>query len=728
LRRANMVPSPKLGGCDDTLEMQPTKQGPVVHSVVSAEAKHEQALLVEGEEILEKDDSSHDPSSLHSTTCIDPHILVQEQPHDPLSIESFTHDGVQHSSSNPTFNLLHPILPPATMSSPSIISHGSSMEPGVDSFRRFIRSRASARTRTTAESSSQRSTQSLGDEDSFAYATDEPIHSGSDHSQPQRRDAWDVECMHPPLDSVPPIVWEESSDSDRGERRRPEPAPNNNNSNGGNSRLRGFLLPAVRRRGGRQSSSVRRHLPGSSSSSAGTSIVASPLSETAAAVLFTSSQASIDSINDYAVPPHSRRGIATQATREPSASTFDDSAVETGVSTHRSTLVDVGGIDALSISTVGNSIMAPSEAVGLGDSGRQSFSTSRNDVVSRQQQMQNRVGASPPSGRNEHGTAADTNQADPNREARIRWIRINRRFQLMLTCVSVLFTMVLFSILVGWIVLTSAYVVTFGGDCDVPLRLFYWMVTLQLVLDVFRQDIMRYVLRWNPAQNPSVPNRVVAYNIAYLAYALLVLRLGVECVYAHGQAPDSTCRTTSPELFQASLVFVTLILAAWATLIFGYIIPFCVVASILTRNGYNPSDDQNNAGNAGGVFSTTNGNIGSPPGTVEQMQEVDLDVCRDSCPQECCICMEDFCADEAIVITDCEHILHKDCMSVCKYRFDFLVCPVIVKLLCILADIIIFLTLKGCVKLVLARFAGPTFQMRRLNETKSRMTPNIAKI
>ncbi len=49
---------------------------------------------------------------------------------------------------------------------------------------------------------------------------------------------------------------------------------------------------------------------------------------------------------------------------------------------------------------------------------------------------------------------------DPNREARRAWIIINQRFQLMLIIVGVIFSIVLFAILVTWVVLTSAYVVS----------------------------------------------------------------------------------------------------------------------------------------------------------------------------------------------------------------------------------------------------------------------------
>jgi hypothetical protein len=51
-------------------------------------------------------------------------------------------------------------------------------------------------------------------------------------------------------------------------------------------------------------------------------------------------------------------------------------------------------------------------------------------------------------------------EEDPNREARTRWIRINRRFQLIITVVALIFSLLLFAILVCWVVFTSAYVVS----------------------------------------------------------------------------------------------------------------------------------------------------------------------------------------------------------------------------------------------------------------------------
>jgi hypothetical protein len=57
-------------------------------------------------------------------------------------------------------------------------------------------------------------------------------------------------------------------------------------------------------------------------------------------------------------------------------------------------------------------------------------------------------------------TFSQHEEEDPNREARTRWIRINRRFQLIITVVALIFSLLLFSILICWVVFTSAYVLS----------------------------------------------------------------------------------------------------------------------------------------------------------------------------------------------------------------------------------------------------------------------------
>lgn len=249
--------------------------------------------------------------------------------------------------------------------------------------------------------------------------------------------------------------------------------------------------------------------------------------------------------------------------------------------------------------------------------------------------------------------------SDPELRARIRWIQINRRFQFVITAVALLFSLLLFGILICWVILTTAYVVSLDKSCDVPLKPYFWLVTFQLVLDVFRSDIMRFVFSWDSSSNQRIPVRVIAYNVTYLLYAFMVLRLGILSVFTDG---DSNCRDTAPELVNASAAFVSLSIAAWLTIICGYLLPFIVVAALLTCNGYNPSSSshQTNAGATQPVYPAAYATTGAPPGTIELLSVRRLEDFPQHYPQECCICMEPF-GHYTVVETSCKHVFHKQC-------------------------------------------------------------------
>lgn len=206
------------------------------------------------------------------------------------------------------------------------------------------------------------------------------------------------------------------------------------------------------------------------------------------------------------------------------------------------------------------------------------------------------------------------------------------------------------------------------------------------MLDIFRADIMRWLCRWRTDSNRRVPPRVILYNAFYLFYAVLVLRMGVRSVFI----TEQTCSSTAPELFYASLIFVCLSLVAWATILLGYLIPFCFVAVLLTRNGYFPNGDiASSRGVMGGrrarigtgriseivgeVFPNTYSNP-APPGCVERLRVVLLHEFPDSYQKECCICMMEYKEGEVIVATPCEHVFHKRC---CQEWFQLSrTCPV----------------------------------------------------
>jgi Ring finger domain len=170
-------------------------------------------------------------------------------------------------------------------------------------------------------------------------------------------------------------------------------------------------------------------------------------------------------------------------------------------------------------------------------------------------------------------------------------------------------------------------------------------VSLQLLLDVFRNDILRFLLRCESSGDQRQPARVILYNVTYLIYALMVMKMGVTSVYMGGETVD--CQQTAPELFKASQVFVTLSLTVWVVFFAGYLLPFTAVAVLLTWNGYHPTHTNFP------VFPATN--------TVSASDAVDhLQVIR--MPEgNCCICLEDFNSSGAVVETACLHRFHRSC-------------------------------------------------------------------
>lgn len=238
------------------------------------------------------------------------------------------------------------------------------------------------------------------------------------------------------------------------------------------------------------------------------------------------------------------------------------------------------------------------------------------------------------------------------RLARSRWIRINRRFQLVITVVALVFSLLLFVILICWVVLVSAFVLNFERPCA-NLKMYFWLVTLQLILDVFRTDIMRFAFHWDARSNQQIPSRVIMYNICYLIYAMMVLRLGIRSVFTDEAPP---CKTTAPDLFHASVAFVSLSIAAWSTIILGYLLPFCVVAVLLTINGYNPTTDRVHETQP--VFPNAYSTSGAPPGCIDKLKVKLLSDFPESL-SECVICQDKFKSSDIIVETKCKHAFHK---------------------------------------------------------------------
>jgi hypothetical protein len=94
---------------------------------------------------------------------------------------------------------------------------------------------------------------------------------------------------------------------------------------------------------------------------------------------------------------------------------------------------------------------------------------------------------------------------------------------------------------------------------------------------------------------------------------MLVLRMGISSVFL---TRESTCPQTATNLFNTTRVFVTMSVTAWLLILFGYLIPFCIVAMLLTRNGYSPVTEDNQHGHNFGVFPLPDTNNGAPPNCI----------------------------------------------------------------------------------------------------------------
>jgi hypothetical protein len=249
----------------------------------------------------------------------------------------------------------------------------------------------------------------------------------------------------------------------------------------------------------------------------------------------------------------------------------------------------------------------------------------------------------------------ESSNTDPERNARNRYIRINRCFQSTTTVYEALFYCVLIPcIVLAWISFATAFVMSRDEPCDVPLKLYFWLITFQLALDVVRTPLMKLVFGWDPHSGERAPCLVLAFNAVYIVYAVMVLRLGILCVFVFDNV---ACRQTAPNLFRASTAFVSLSIAGWV-FVCGYLLHLLVVVAMLTYNGYDPSSEEE-GGTARVVFPAVYSTTGAPDGSVDLLEQVS----RADIPDlhECSICMEDFRSEDVIVKTACGHVFHKSC-------------------------------------------------------------------
>lgn len=119
---------------------------------------------------------------------------------------------------------------------------------------------------------------------------------------------------------------------------------------------------------------------------------------------------------------------------------------------------------------------------------------------------------------------------------------------------------------------------------------------------------------------------------------MLVLRIGVNAVLLTPE--NSQCERTATELYRSSRVFVLVSLIAWVIIIVGYLIPFFVVAFLLTRNGYSPTNDANTRhGDSNfGVFPLSSyGRNAAPPDCIDRLNIVSFEELRPHDAKECCV-------------------------------------------------------------------------------------------
>ena len=56
-----------------------------------------------------------------------------------------------------------------------------------------------------------------------------------------------------------------------------------------------------------------------------------------------------------------------------------------------------------------------------------------------------------------------------------------------------------------------------------PLKPYFWLATIQIILDVFRKEIMKFILRFDPNRHrQQIPTRVIFYNLAYVSILIFL--------------------------------------------------------------------------------------------------------------------------------------------------------------------------------------------------------------
>ena len=113
---------------------------------------------------------------------------------------------------------------------------------------------------------------------------------------------------------------------------------------------------------------------------------------------------------------------------------------------------------------------------------------------------------------------------------------------------------------------------------------------------------------------------------------------------------------------------------AWSTIVFGYLVPFCIVAVLLTWNGYTPPSSSSDSSQPNHRFTVFPTAMSAPPGCVDRLRTVIPNEFPSQYPLECCICMESFTSTEVAVVTECNHVFHKQCCQ--EWLRQARTCPV----------------------------------------------------
>uniref|UniRef100_A0A7S1BW70 RING-type domain-containing protein n=1 Tax=Corethron hystrix TaxID=216773 RepID=A0A7S1BW70_9STRA len=293
--------------------------------------------------------------------------------------------------------------------------------------------------------------------------------------------------------------------------------------------------------------------------------------------------------------------------------------------------------------------------------------------------------------------------------------RFEEWFERTVATMRSLFNTVLIAILICWVILTITFVRDLSNTCNTLIQKFYWIATLQLMSLLLRTDILRNFLCYDPNINRGLPLplRVVTLNLLYILFLLYVLLRGFYLAFIQ----ENHC-TQNVELFITLRIYISLHYAALAIVVFGYGIPICALARwVVGGRGADPAprgrifDSMIRTTSAGpyggsgrrfpdiftlgGTSAATAGTArtnrtmgmttmefpgtgdivlpdnlrsrrnfsGAPPTFIDEMRQVKKADFLESYPTECCICMNDFEDEDVNVVTECNHVFHKDCFE-----------------------------------------------------------------